>query len=61
MHPILLEGIEAPAPLADRTARHAGQRRVTLLGNKVADNGPAIPLRARSDRGNAVAVDQLKN
>ena len=46
MHPILLEGIEAPAPLADRTARHAGQRRVTLLGNKVADDGPAITPQA---------------
>ena len=33
-------------PYPGRSPRHAGQRRVTILGNKVDDDGPAIPRQA---------------
>ena len=43
-----------------RCARHAGQRRATLLANNVVEDGRAIPLLVWSERGHAVAPEQLE-
>ena len=46
--------------MKSQALRHASQHRATLLYNKVADYGLAIPLRVLSDRGYAVAPEQLE-